>query len=186
MYWLFLACIAFVISVILITLGCYLATRVERSGDGSAVLILIGGLAAVLVAALVICGSATILVSVSETYELIEKVRASSRKLVILEERVDQYTEEFSVLLASRYPQHEKEVLSKLTQSTLLVYAVKYPQLKSIEGFKLLVKQLAATNDELYKERLKREDFIKDIRFNKVNPWNLARLIPRLPKELQN
>ena len=94
--------------------------------------------------------------------------------------RSDNLTKEFAHYLAGVYPDHEKDIFSKIEPGKLDVYLVKYPELQASKTIVELVQQVRSLQDDIYKQRLERAQTIRDMRYNVRSPWVLQWMMPNV------
>lgn len=110
-----------------------------------------------------------------------EELKAYQDKIEIYENKTENLTEVFQTLLAEKYPQHEKEIFSKISPDNIELYFVKYPEIKTMESFKELVIQIKSLNDVLYAEQIYQTTVSKRIRFRFVDPFIVNSIIKEVP-----
>ena len=110
-------------------------------------------------------------------YETLEQLRNQEK---IYENRANILVSEFSNYLAVVYPNHEKEIFEKISPNTIDIYLVKYPELRSSDTIVELVKQIRSLSDDIYRQQLRREEILRDMRYRQINPWILHGFIPDL------
>src|SRR3989339_644424 len=94
--------------------------------------------------------------------------------------RSDNLAKEFTYYLAGVYPNHEKDIFSKIEPGKLDVYLVKYPELQASKTIVELVQQVRSLQDDIYKQRLERAQTIRDMRYNVRSPWVLQWMMPNV------
>ncbi len=115
-------------------------------------------------------------------FEELRKVKAIEK---IYTEKSDNLTTEFKLYLAKQYPDHEKDIFDKMQPKGISQYLVIYPQIRSSETISLLVEKINKLQDDIYEQQIKRAGVMKDIRFRKINPWNINPFIPAIPEDLK-
>ncbi len=115
--------------------------------------------------------------SYSEQISDIEDIRKFENITVIYEKRAEALTLEFKKV-AENYLGHEKAVFNNMSPNDVLLYMVKYPELKSSENIMQLVEQIRSMQDKVYEQRVEVEKKKKDIRYRLRNPWIFYWLIP--------
>lgn len=85
--------------------------------------------------------------------------------------RADNLTKEFAHFLAGAYPQHEKDIFSKIEPGKLDIYLVKYPELQASKTITELVQQVRSLQDDIYKQQLARAETVRDMQFTVRSPW---------------
>jgi len=95
--------------------------------------------------------------------------------------RSDNLTKEFAHYLAQTYPDHEKDVFSKIEPGKVDVYLVKYPELQASKTIVELVNQIRSLQDDIYKQRLDRAEKVRDMQYNVRSPWVFQWMMPDIP-----
>lgn len=107
--------------------------------------------------------------------EQIEKIEANK---VIFEVRANDLTERLSVLLETKYPEHERAIFENLTPDNAELVFVAYPQLRAIEGFTKLADQIKGLRDKIYAQDVKITEHEKEIRVRDRSIFLLTWLLP--------
>jgi len=92
--------------------------------------------------------------------------------------RSDNLTKEFAHYLAQTYPDHEKDIFSKIEPGKVDVYLVKYPELQASKTIVELVNQIRSLQDDIYKQRLDRAEKVRDMQYNVRSPWVFQWMMP--------
>ena len=117
-----------------------------------------------------------------DDYETLRKLK---RYEAIYTNKANAMTIQFKAYLAEAYPQHEKDIFNKVTLNKPEIYLVTYPELRSVEGFIVLVGEIGKLQTDRYSQQLKREQVLKNMRFATKNPWIFYWWIPTL-QELES
>lgn len=124
----------------------------------------------------VICLNAGIYVSQVQDIEQITKYEANK---VVYETRATDLTERLSILLETKYPDHERKIFENLTPDNAELVFVAYPQLRAIEGFSKLADQIKGLRDRIYAQDVKIEEKRRAIRVRGRNIFYLTFLLPK-------
>ena len=101
-----------------------------------------------------------------------EEIRADLKKLEIYKEKQRVLISEFTIYLADKYPDFEKEIFKLITDSKSDINVfLKYPELKSSETIMELVKQINNQSAETYNYKVELENEYAAIRFYNMNKW---------------
>ena len=92
--------------------------------------------------------------------------------------RSDNLTSQFAHYLAEVYPDHEKDIFSKIEPDKVDVYLAKYPELQASKTITALVEQIRLLSDDIYKQRLTRAETLRDMRYNVRSPWIYQWMMP--------
>ena len=92
--------------------------------------------------------------------------------------RADNLTKQFASYLAGVYPQHEKEIFSRIEPGKLDIYLVKYPELQASKTIMVLVDQERSLQDDIYKQQITRAETIRNMRYNVRSPWVYQWIMP--------
>ena len=95
--------------------------------------------------------------------------------------RANNLTKEFAHYLAEAYPQHEKDIFSKIEPGKLDIYLVKYPELQASKTITELVQQVRSLQDDIYKQQLSRAETVRDMQFTVRSPWVYQWMMPNIP-----
>ena len=113
-------------------------------------------------------------------FEEIRKFRAIEK---IYTEKAENLTAEFKLYLANQYPDHEIKIFNKVKPANVSQYLALYPQIRSSETITLLVKNINELQNDIYNQQIKIVEYMKRVRFRKINPWNIKGLVPDVPEE---
>ena len=108
----------------------------------------------------------------------IENIEEAIAKEVIYKEKATVLTAEFKLWLGEKYPEIEKSIFSDLIPSSVSVFAVSFPEIKSSGTIMLLVNKINALQISIYAQKLNVERFKRNIRVNKRNPWVIRKMMP--------
>lgn len=109
----------------------------------------------------------------------IESLQQIDQEIVILEKRSETLLPEFRRYLVELYPEYEKNVYDKISPENISIYLVKYPELKTIEGVKLLVEKINQIKDSIYQKEIEKTKVEKDIRVRGRNKLILTGILPK-------
>jgi len=115
-------------------------------------------------------------------YETLRKLKKCE---AIYADKANSLTAQFKAYLAETYPQHERDIFDKVALNKPEVYLVKYPELRTIEGFMGLVGEIGKLQTDRYNQQIERERVLKNMRFAIKNPWIFYWWIPTL-EELED
>lgn len=110
--------------------------------------------------------------------EKIEKIEEAEARGNIFREKAKALTEEFKHWLGDKYPDAEKEIFKNLIPENVAMFAVRFPEIKSSETIEDLVSRINGLQNDVYDEKLNIEEYKREIRVNKRNPWVIRSLIP--------
>ena len=114
--------------------------------------------------------------------EELKKIKASE---TIYKSKAEALTRQFAGYLAEAYPKHERDIFTTIAPEKVSLYMVKYPELQSSQTFVALVAQISKMQNDYYGQQLKAQDILQDMRFRKVNPWTINRIIPEIPLDMR-
>lgn len=90
----------------------------------------------------------------------------------------------FKQYLATEYPEYEKDIYEKISPNNTIVYFAKYPELKNIEGVKLLVEKINTIRDTIYEKELEKLKLEKNINMRRKNKLYIKWLVPKYVREI--
>ena len=112
------------------------------------------------------------LVKHTDMVKKFEEIRANLKKLEIYKEKQRVLISEFTIYLADKYPDFEKEIFKLITDSKSDINVfLKYPELKSSETIMELVKQINNQSAATYNYKVELENEYAAIRFYNMNKW---------------
>lgn len=116
--------------------------------------------------------------SYSNQLDDIEEVKRINQVEQIYRQKAEALTKKFAEYLAEKYPEHEKEIFSKMSPDKIDLYLVKYPEIKASETLMALVAKIERLENQYYEQKILREAYLKEMRFRLVNPWKFHSFIP--------
>lgn len=155
------------LSLMFISALCFWNKHVKPSSEWDAGGVIFGFLAICLVAVSVFVTC----IAYSTQLSNFEDVKKFKNIEAIYKEKADALTVEFANHLAATYPEHEKEIYSKISPDKVALYFAKYPELKASDTLIELVKRINHLQSDVYDQQIKAEYIQKDIRFRLRNPW---------------
>lgn len=108
-------------------------------------------------------------------FEDIKKFRGVE---VIYQAKAKVLTAEFVKHLAETYPEHEKDIYSKISPDKVYLYFAKYPELRTSDTLMVLVDRINQLQSDVYDQQIKVEQALKNTRFRLRNPWFYSFMIP--------
>lgn len=148
--------------------------KVDNQGGWAAFGALMVVFSAIILAIGLIVSLSTHSIQIAKSVEL-EKISSFEQTY---QARSDNLTSQFAHYLAEVYPDHEKDIFSKIEPGKVDVYLAKYPELQASKTITTLVEQIQLLSDDIYKQQLTRAETIRDMRYNIRNPWVYQWVMP--------
>lgn len=125
-------------------------------------------------------------ISYCEHVKNIEEITERKKKKKIYEKQRDELIQHATLYLGDKFPEHEKElfklIVEKNSEAVVNLLGV-FPEIKSGEVLKDLVKRMQRLHGYVYEEELAIEHLKKDIRCRKRNPYILKCILPEYKEE---
>ena len=99
--------------------------------------------------------------------EDIERIVMTLQDKEIYKKQADELLAEFSILLAEKYPNFEKEIFENMKPEKVTAYMIKYPELKSSQTICKLVDLINSKKEKIYDCDLKITGYQKDRRLRR-------------------
>lgn len=113
--------------------------------------------------------------------EDIEKITEARNRKTIFERQRDELISHATLYLGEKFPEHERElfklIAEKNSQAVVNLLSA-FPEIKSADMLKDLVKNVQAQHGKVYYEERAIEELKRKIRIRKRNPYTLGCLIP--------
>lgn len=94
------------------------------------------------------------------------------------EDLLDLRLPEIKTILVDEYPQYEKEVFSALRPNDIRFLAIRYPEIRTIEAFRLYIEQLNTYTLWCQEQRELKQEIVAETIARKRSPFLISWFIP--------
>ena len=115
----------------------------------------------------------------------IENYHATNKKIEIYQEKANVLGTEFTKILGEDYNAHETGLFEGMTPDDIQLLLIQYPQIKASATSMNLVENILYLNNEIYSEKIKIIDIVRDLNYRKKSPWYMGFMIPKVPDNIE-